>query len=108
MVAHAVHPGAVVTNFAGALPLWIRCLTAILIPLGYMKTPLEGTLTSVHVATSEALNLNSATYFAGGGLYWQNCGPSYCTKEAMNMNLAQQLWRKAEALLKVSFLPEAN
>lgn len=56
VIAHSLHPGAVTTSFAVSLPLWINLLcNYLLIPLGYMKTPLEGALTSVHVATAPEL-----------------------------------------------------
>lgn len=99
--AFAVNPGRVYTGAWGKMyPRWLKPFFAI---VGWltMKTPLEGAATTVYAALSPALRDR-------GGTYLTNCAITPPSSLVQDDDLATTLWRRSEALLNITFLPEGG
>ena len=92
VVAHAVHPGAVRTSFAGdgdtsGIFKWGSKLTS----WAYLS-PAKGARTSLHVATSEAAAATS-------GLYWASSKRKTPSRKARDTAAAERLWTVSAELV---------
>ena len=93
VTATVLHPGLVRTAFGAEDPgLIFRVLVPFLRPL--MKTPQQGAATSIHLASSPALDGVTGTYFA-------NCRPQASSKASHDQSAAGRLWRVSARLVGV-------
>ena len=93
VTATVLHPGLVRTAFGAEDPgLIFRVLVPFLRPL--MKTPQQGAATSIHLASSPALDGVTGTYFA-------NRRPQASSKASHDQSAAGRLWRVSARLVGV-------
>lgn len=93
VTVNALDPGMVDTEFGDkvGIPAWMRIFTSILRP--WVKTPPEGALTSIHLASDPSLDhLN--------GSYWKAVKPSESSKASHDIALQEKLWEHTRILLK--------
>lgn len=92
IVAHALHPGSVATNFGregdthGATAQLMRFTPYVLL------TPAQGARTSIHVASSP----QAAT---GSGRYWSSSSPARPAPWALQAGAEDLLWSTSERML---------
>ncbi|MBL7501160.1 SDR family oxidoreductase [Frankia sp. CNm7] len=93
VIAHAVHPGFVHTNFyADADRAPVIGPVARLILRRFALSPEEGATTAIHLATSD-----QAT--SANGLYWSRGRPTRPARAARNPTSADRLWRISDQLI---------
>jgi hypothetical protein len=93
VLVFAMGPGLVRTAFGAEDPgLIFRVLVPFLRPL--MKTPQQGAATSIHLASSPALDGVTGTYFA-------NRRPQASSKASQDQSAAGRLWRVSARLVGV-------
>jgi len=91
VTANAVHPGIVDTSFGGEDPGRAQRL---LVPLmrPFMKAPVQGAATSVHVASARTLEGVTGVYFAG-------CAPKRSSDRSNDPAMAARLWQVSSDLV---------
>ena len=89
VTANSLHPGAVATGLGKNNGPWARRLIALLRP--FFRTPDGGAATSIHLATSPAVDGVSGRYFA-------NCREKRPAPAARDMALAGRLWAISEEM----------
>jgi len=92
VTANALDPGMVDTEFGDkiGIPAWMHIFTCVLRP--WVKTPQEGALTAIHLASDPSLDLLN-------GSYWKAVNLSKSSKESHNTALQEKLWQLSQALL---------
>lgn len=93
VTANALDPGMVDTEFGDkvGIPPWMRIFTSLLRP--WVKTPPEGALTSIHLASDPSLDTFN-------GSYWKTVKLSKSSPASHDRDLQEQLWERSQALLK--------
>jgi retinol dehydrogenase-14 len=90
VTANAVHPGVVSTSFGSDDPGRAhRLLVPLMRPL--MKSPVRGASTSVHVASSPALEQVTGQYFVNGK-------PAKSSRRSYDRDTAERLWQVSSKL----------
>ncbi|XP_069116897.1 retinol dehydrogenase 11-like isoform X2 [Argopecten irradians] len=82
----AIHPGTVKTELSRYVRAWFRPFYI------FMKTPLQGTQTTLHCALDERLDTVSGKYFS-------DCAEKQPSRAAMNMEDAKRLWELSEEMV---------
>jgi retinol dehydrogenase 14 len=91
VTANALHPGVVRTSFGAEDPARIqRLLVPILRPV--MKSPAQGSTTSIHLASAAELEQVSGRYFA-------NRRPTRSSSRSHDQAVAARLWELSEELV---------
>lgn len=90
---NALHPGAVATNIWTGAPGWAKPILAIVKAL-FMITPEQGGRTLTYLATSPEVEGKT-------GLYFEKNKPKECSALAKDEALAEKLWLKSAALVKL-------
>ncbi|MEU4605546.1 SDR family oxidoreductase [Kribbella sp. NPDC023972] len=94
VTANALHPGVVSTSFGSEDPgAAQRLFVPVLRP--FMKTPVQGAATSIHVAS--APDLEHVT-----GLYFANSKPKSSSNRSYDQTAATQLWQVSADLVGLS------
>ena len=83
VTVNAVHPGSVATRFGQNNGTIATVLTKLLAP--FFRTPEQGAQTSIHVATSPAVEGLTGRYFA-------NCREARPSRAAQDVASARRLW----------------
>lgn len=93
ITVNSVHPGFVRTsianNYDGITKIFLNFVYSAL-----FRNPIEGAQTVIYLAVSEDLGEVTGKYFA-------DCKESKASKTAMDEELASQLWRYSEQLVKL-------
>jgi len=88
LTVHALHPGAVKTEFLRfSDEIWYRAIFNRICQL-FFKTAWEGAQTQIHVAVAEEVEELS-------GLYWSDCVEAGISVPAQNVKLGKDLWDKS-------------
>ena len=91
VTANAVHPGMVSTAFGAEDPAGVqRLLVPFMRP--FMRSPVKGAATSIHVAS--ALEVEKVT-----GMYFANCKPKRSSDAGYDEPAAARLWRASAELV---------
>ncbi len=91
VTANALHPGVVRTGFGAEDPGFIqRLLVPFVRP--FMKSPMQGSMTSITVASSPDLEQMT-------GLYFANSTPKRSSKRSYDDQTAERLWRVSAELV---------
>jgi len=94
VTANALHPGMVRTGFgaedAGTLQ---RLFTPLMRP--FMKSPAQGAATSIHLASSPALEGVTGGYFA-------DCRPKRSSRRTYDEATAERLWQVSADLVGIA------
>jgi NAD(P)-dependent dehydrogenase (short-subunit alcohol dehydrogenase family) len=85
VTANALHPGVVRTGFGAEDPAGIQRLIMPLAPL-FMKSPEQGAVTSINLASASGLERVSGRYFA-------NSKPRRSSKRSYDEAVAARLWQ---------------
>ena len=93
VTANSLHPGAVATGLGTNNGAWSRALIRLLRP--FFRTPDDGAATSVHLATSPAVEGVSGRYFA-------KCREKTPSRAARDMDAARRLWAVSEQMTSPS------
>ena len=89
--ANALHPGVVSTGFGAEDPGTVqRLLVPVLRP--FMRTPAQGAVTSIHLASAPELKGVS-------GLYFANCRPRRSADASYDEGAAARLWQLSADLV---------
>lgn len=96
VTVNAAHPGVIPTSFGMKDSLGSKLLMLLLSPIS--KTPQEGALTTLYLATSPEVEGVSGQYF-------DNCRPKAPSKAAQDEALARKLWEVS--LQQVNLAPAA-
>ena len=89
VTANCVHPGAVGTRLGQNNGRIATLLTKLLKP--FFRTPEQGAATSIHVASSPALEGISGRYFL-------NCREARSSRASYDRELARRLWDESARL----------
>lgn len=89
VTVNALHPGAVATGLGKNNGAWSRVLIGLLKP--FFRTPENGAATSIHLASSPAVDGVSGRYFA-------KCREAKTTPAARDDQVARRLWEVSERL----------
>jgi retinol dehydrogenase 14 len=91
VTANALHPGVVNTSFGAEDP---RGIQRLIIPFArpFMKTPVQGAATSIHLASSPGLKQVTGRYFA-------NSKPKRSSKRSYDEAAAARLWQVSADLV---------
>lgn len=93
VTANSVHPGVVASDFSAGNGVYGWFMRRFMSLRGISVE--EGAATSIHVATSPALD--DVT-----GLYFANCQPAPCSAAARDKAAAARLWQLSEELTRVA------
>lgn len=93
VTSNALDPGMVDTEFGDkvGIPAWMRIFTSVLRP--WVKTPPEGALTSIYLASAPEIEQVTGTY-------WAKATKSECAVPCHDKKLQQALWHSTRSLLK--------
>lgn len=89
VTSNSLHPGVIASGFGRSGPWWMRVGVRIVAPL--LTSPEEGARTTIHLATSRAVEGQS-------GLYWKDERPCRPSERAADAELGRRLWEASEAL----------
>ena len=91
VTANALHPGVVNTSFGAEDP---RGIQRLIIPFArpFLKTPTQGAVTSIHLASSPDLEQVTGRYFA-------DSKPRRSSKRSYDQDAASRLWQVSTALV---------
>jgi retinol dehydrogenase 14 len=99
VTANALHPGLVRTSFGAEDPARIqRLLVPLLRPV--MKSPAQGAVTSIHLASAPELEQVSGRYFA-------NRRPTRSSIRSYDQAVAARLWEASADLVSLTAAPRA-
>jgi retinol dehydrogenase-14 len=99
VTANALHPGLVRTSFGAEDPARIqRLLVPLLRPV--MKSPAQGAVTSIHLASAPELEQVSGRYFA-------NRRPTRSSTRSYDQAVAARLWEASADLVSLTAAPRA-
>jgi len=87
VTVNAVHPGTVATNLGGPPKLFAKLSSP------FMRTPTEGAVTSIVVATDPSLEAVTGGYFVNG-----KRADNKLSRQAQDDELAKALWEHSERL----------
>lgn len=91
VTANVLHPGVVRTSFGMEdSGRWMRLMRPLVRP--FMKSPEQGARTSIHVASSPAVDGVSGQYFA-------NSRPKHSSRASYDVAAAQRLWQVSADLV---------
>jgi retinol dehydrogenase-14 len=94
VTANALHPGVVNTSFGAEDPGGVQRLFVPFVR-PFLKTPVQGAATSIHLASSPDLEQVSGRYFA-------NSKPKRSSKASYDQAAAARLWRVSAELVGLS------
>jgi NAD(P)-dependent dehydrogenase (short-subunit alcohol dehydrogenase family) len=89
VTANSLHPGAVATSLGKNNGAWARAIVALLRP--FFRTPEDGAATSVHLASSPAVDGVTGRYFV-------DCREKLPSSAAQDAAAARRLWDVSERL----------
>ena len=92
VTANALHPGVVHTSFGAEDPGGIQRMPGFALVLRFLKTPDQGAVTSIRLASSADLEHVSGQYFA-------NSKPRRSSKRSYDQAAAVQLWQASADLV---------
>src|SRR5664279_941842 len=91
VTANALHPGVVNTSFGAGDPGGVqRLLVPFVRP--FLKTPVQGAATSIHLASSPDLEQVTGRYFA-------NCKPKRSSQRSYDEAVGARLWQVSADLV---------
>lgn len=90
VTANSLHPGAVGSNFAQSESSWLNGLMKV--GKHFILTPAKGARTSIHLASSPAVERVSGKYFV-------RSKPVRPSREARDADVARRFWTLSEQLL---------
>ncbi|XP_071439716.1 retinol dehydrogenase 12-like [Hetaerina americana] len=93
IIANAVHPGIVRTEFCRRFPPFLKFICELIIGTIF-KNVQEGAQTSIHVAVSEDIEGINGAYFV-------DCKMEKTSKQARDIELAQKLWNLSVKCVKL-------
>jgi retinol dehydrogenase 14 len=97
VTANSLHPGVVRTNFGAEDQAWFFAVsTRVARPL--LKTPAQGALTPIYLASSPDVQGVSGQFFA-------NCEPKTPNKVAFDTDMTARLWQVSADLAGLSHPP---
>jgi len=91
VTANSLHPGAVATGLGKNNGAWARAIVALLRP--FFRTPEGGAATSVHLASSPAVEGVTGRYFV-------DCREKWPSSAAQDAATARRLWDVSERLTR--------
>ena len=91
VTANSLHPGAVATSLGKNNGAWARAIVALLRP--FFRTPEGGAATSVHLASSPAVDGVTGRYFV-------DCREKWPSSAAQDAATARRLWDVSERLTR--------
>jgi NAD(P)-dependent dehydrogenase (short-subunit alcohol dehydrogenase family) len=92
VTSNALHPGVVATGFAqGSSGVWGWIFKLLRFVPGAMVTPQQGARTSIHLASSDAVNGIT-------GLYFSNQKPTVPSLASLEVPAQQRLWLESERI----------
>jgi retinol dehydrogenase-14 len=91
VTANCVHPGVVRTNFGAEDQAWLFTIVSHAV-LPFLKTPTQGALTSIYLASSPDIDGVSGQFFA-------NRKPKTANKLAYDTDMAARLWQVSADLV---------
>jgi len=93
---YALHPGAVKTEFARALPGFLRTIFDFFAIFAY-KSAVEGAQTTIYCSVAEEVANES-------GLYYSDCAEKKPSKDALDKNAAKKLWEISAEMVSLKKL----
>ena len=93
VTANCLHPGVVNTNIFRETPLLLRWPLNLLKRI-FFKTPVQGSYTSIYLATSDCVNRISGKYF-------RDCREYPLNNKVQNKDVASKLWLESVKIVNL-------
>ena len=93
VTSNSLHPGVIASGFGQSGPSWMRFGIKLVAP--FMSTPEKGAATSLHLATSPAVE-------GVTGQYFKDKKPIKPNRQARDPETGRRLWSVSEALVEKS------